>query len=143
MEYVFLGKESLSAADDGGNEEVAVNAAFANFNKAIAICPDCTDAMVEKAMLLVRLKRTSDAEVLFKKILKFDKNDAAVNYGLGLICKMNKKPAEALKYLRRALKVAPTSPRVHNQLAEIYENIGLDDKAEEHRELARRFSREK
>ena len=58
--------------------------------------------------------------------------------GIEAVCTAN-----ALKYMRAALKSAPTSPKVHNRLAEIYEKIGLDDKAEEHRALARRHTRKK
>lgn len=140
MEYVFMGKESLTMADDN---DMAVNAAIANFDKAIRIYPDCVDAMMEKAMLLTKLNRVDEVEVLLKKVLKLDKNNSAANYGLGLIYKNKNKLANALKYMRIALKAAPTVPHIHNQLAAIYEKIGLDDKAEEHRELARRFSRKK
>ena len=143
MEYVFMGKESLSMAEEGGDKDMAVNAAIANFDKAMRIYPGCIDAMVEKAMLLMGQERIDEAEKLFKNVLKVDKNETSVNYGLGLINIRRNKMANALKYMRAALKLSPVSPRIHNRLADIYEKIGLDDKAEEHRKLARRHTRKK
>lgn len=143
MEYVFLGKESLSMSEEGGDKDMAVNSAIANFDKAIRIYPGCIDAMVEKAMLLMGQERIDEAEKLFKNVLKIDKNETSANYGLGLINIRRNKMANALKYMRAALKLSPVSPRIHNRLADIYEKIGLDDKAEEHRKLARRHTRKK
>ena len=143
MEYVFLGKESLSMSEEGGDKDMAVNSAIANFDKAIRIYPGCIDAMVEKAMLLMGQERIDEAEKLFKNVLKVDKNETSANYGLGLINIRRNKMANALKYMRAALKLSPVSPRIHNRLADIYEKIGLDDKAEEHRKLARRHTRKK
>lgn len=141
LEYVYLGKESLAMLDDGGDREIAVNSAMANFDKAINICPECLDAKVEKALLLIDCGKAADAEVLYNEVLKMDKRNGEANYGMGLLQLSRNKLADALKYMRAALKSYPTSPRIHERLAEIYEKIGLEDKAEHHRGLAGKYSR--
>ena len=140
LEYVFLGKESL--ADGSGDRSVAENAALANFDKALSICPDCTDAKVEKASLLHGMGKVDEAEKLYKEVLAADKRDAFANFGIGLLYLGKNKLANALKHMRAAAKAYPTAPHIHQRLAEIYEKIGLEDKAEEHKELAKKYARQ-
>lgn len=137
LEYVFMGNESLSMMGD--DDEIAINAAMANFDKALKIYPDCIDAKTGKASLLARRGKKTEAEALYKEVLKCDKHNMAANYGLGMICLGRKKLANALKYMKTALKASPEDAAVHEALAEIYEAIGLPDKAAHHRSLARKY----
>ena len=139
LEYVVLGKESASMFDDA-DRDIAINSAMANFDKALNICPDCIDAKLEKAKLLVVLEKDVEAEVLYKEVLKADKRNGEASYGIGSICFKRRKLAEALKHARVAVKAMPVEPSVHTLLADIYEKIGIEDKAEQHRELARKYS---
>ena len=139
LEYVVLGKESASMFDDA-DRDIAINSAMANFDKALNICPDCIDAKLEKAKLLVVLEKDVEAEVLYKEVLKADKRNGEASYGIGSICFKRRKLAEALKHARVAVKAMPVEPSVHTLLADIYEKIGIEDKAEQHRELTRKYS---
>lgn len=143
LEYVFMGKESLSMAVDDDDRAIAINAAIANFDKAISICPDCVDAKIEKAGLLADIKRHDEAEAIYKEVLAVDKSNGDANRGLGVLYFAGNRLADALKHMRKALKKSPTSPLIHETLAEIYERIGIPDKADEHRELAKKYSKKK
>ena len=138
MEYVFMGQESLSLVDDD-EDEIAIKSAMANFDKAIRIWPDCIDAKVEKAALLAKLEKVSDAEKLYMEVLNMDKNNGAANYGLGLLFLKKDKLLNALKCMRAALKASPKDAVIHDRLAEIYGAIGMPDKADHHRSLAKKY----
>lgn len=138
MEYVFMGQESLSLVDDD-EDEIAIKSAMANFDKAIRIWPDCIDAKVEKAALLAKLEKVSDAEKLYMEVLNMDKNNGAANYGLGLLFFKKDKLLNALKCMRAALKASPKDAVIHDRLAEIYGAIGMPDKADHHRSLAKKY----
>ena len=144
LEYVFLGNESVSSLGEGScDREIALNSAIANFDKAMSIYPDCADAKMGKAALLADMGRTVEAEALYKNVLKTDRRNGDANYNMGLLSIGKNKLAEALKYMRAALKSMPESASVHESLADIYERIGIDDKAEQHKELARKYRRKK
>ena len=144
LEYVFLGNESVSSLGEGScDREIALNSAIANFDKAMSIYPDCADAKMGKAALLADMGRTAEAEALYKNVLKTDRRNGDANYRMGLLSIGKNKLAEALKYMRAALKSMPESASVHESLADIYERIGIDDKAEQHKELARKYRRKK
>lgn len=138
MEYVFMGQESLSLVGDD-EDEIAIKSAMANFDKAIRIWPDCIDAKVEKAALLAKLEKVSDAEKLYMEVLNMDKNNGAANYGLGLLFLKKDKLLNALKCMRAALKASPKDAVIHDRLAEIYGAIGMPDKADHHRSLAKKY----
>lgn len=138
MEYVFMGQESLSLVGDD-EDEIAIKSAMANFDKAIRIWPDCIDAKVEKAALLAKLEKVSDAEKLYMEVLNMDKNNGAANYGLGLLFFKKDKLPNALKCMRAALKASPKDAVIHDRLAEIYGAIGMPDKADHHRSLAKKY----
>ncbi len=143
LEYVMLGNESLSLADDDGNEDtIAINSALANFDKALSIWPECVDAMIEKAKLLLR-NSSADAEQLLSDALKIDKNNVKANYELGRICFASNRLAQALKYMNVVLKHDASNCNAHKILALIYEKIGLQEQADSHYKLAKKYASRK
>lgn len=144
IEYVMLGNESLSLTDDNGNEDaIAINSALANFNKALSIWPECVDAMIEKAKLLLRQKLTADAEQLLSDALKIDRRNVKANYELGHIYFTSNRFAPALKHMNVVVKHDVSNCNAHKILALIYEKIGLQEQADYHYKLAIKYASKK
>lgn len=143
-EYVILGKESLSLTDNDVNEDViAVNSAMANFNKALSIWPECVDAMIEKAKLLLKQNLSADAEKLLSDAIRINKNNLDANYELGRICFTANRLAPALKHMNVVIKQDTTNCNAHKILALIYEKIGLQEQADSHNKLAKKYASKK
>ena len=84
-----------------------------------------------------RAARFSQAADAFRDILKFQpKNVDAVHY-LGLaLWQITEQPDEALKLMRRSLKLAPDSAPKHHNIAAIFGSLGDIDKATGHYKTA-------
>lgn len=139
-EFASLGKSSLELS---ATDPVSVKSAIANFNKALELWPECFDALVGKAEMLTNLDEIDDALDLYSKALKVSPNDSNVNYKSGLLKYRQKDYPGALITLKRALRSNKTNPKIHDTLADVYEEIGLEDKAEEHRDEAKWLRKEK
>ena len=83
LEYVSMGDQALAMDDSGVVEEgsvlygkrlddIAIRSALANYNKALRIVPDCIDAMIGKARLLMALDQLESAEKELEKAMELD-----------------------------------------------------------------------
>ncbi len=150
LEYVSMGDQALAMDDSGVVEEgsvhygkrlddIAIRSALANYNKALRIVPDCIDAMIGKARLMMALDQLESAEKELKKALELDKNNYSVLFSMGELMEQLHDVPEAIKFHKRAAKADKKRPEPHDQLQAIYEKIGLDDLADEEKEIADRL----
>lgn len=140
LEFASMGKESLSLCAD---DPVSVKSAIANFNKALDIWPECFEAIVGKADIMICLDETDSALKLYEQALKLKPNDSATNYKAGLLKFKEKNYPGALISLKKSLRGNKGNPDIHEALADVYDEIGLTDKADEHRELAMKLRKKK
>jgi len=153
-EYVEMGNQSMSYGgivnEDSvsyGNkskkmDEIAIKSAMANFNKALRICPDCCEAMIGKARLLVIVDETAMAVKEYKKAIEQDADSYEAHYGLGVLCRQLKDTKSSVRYLKRAVMIDKKRIDAHAALAEIYESIDMDDMAEAHLKVIERIKAE-
>ena len=150
LEYVSMGDQALAMDDSGVVEEgsvpygkrlddIAIRSALANYNKALRIVPNCIDAMIGKARLLMALDQLESAEKELEKALELDKTNYAVLFGMGELMEQLHDVPEAIKFYKKAAKADKKRPEPHDRLQTIYEKIGLDDLADEEQEIADRL----
>ena len=150
LEYVSMGDQALAMDDSRVVEEgsvpygkrlddIAIRSALANYNKALRIVPDCIDAMIGKARLLMALDQLESAEKELEKALELDKTNYAVLFGMGELMEQLHDVPEAIKFYKKAAKADKKRPEPHDRLQAIYEKIGLDDLADEEQEIADRL----
>lgn len=150
LEYAAMGDQALAMDNSGvveegrapyGNrlDDIAIRSALANYNKALRIMPECIEAMVGKAKLLMTLDQLENAEKDLLNALDIDKNYYPAHMTMGeLMEKLNDIP-EAIKSYKRAAKADKKRPEPHDRLQAIYEKIGLDDLADDEQEIADRL----
>lgn len=155
LEYVQLGRQSLEYASAEESEvsydgkklsslnSIAVKSAIANYNKALELWEDCVDAIIGKARLYYDYGEVEIAEELFFRVLTIDKNNFEANYHIGCICFDKNQMEIALKSLKRALKVDKKSIKCHEKLIEVYDELGFDDLADNHREIVAKLKKAK
>ena len=150
LEYVSMGDQALAMDDSGVVEEgsvpygkrlddIAIRSALANYNKALRIVPDCIDAMIGKARLLMALDQLDSAEKELEKALELDKNNFSAHFIMGELMHQLHDVPEAIKCYKKAAKADKKRPEPHEKLQDIFEKIGLDDLAEEEQEIAKRL----
>jgi len=156
-EYVDLSRQSLEFVEvnedemayGAGNkvqesiESLNVKSALANLNKALKIWPECVEAMIEKGKIYARFDEMESAEAFYKKVLDIDPKNYEANFLLGIIRYEEKDYGSALKMMKRALRTNKNSIECNSKIAEIYDEIGLDDLAEKHRDLVNALKKNK
>lgn len=153
MEFVAMGDQAMDMDDSGGVQEgsvsygkplddIAMRSALANYNKALRIMPDCVDAMIGKARLLVTIDELDGAEQELRKALDIDKNNYKAHMAMGDLMQILKDIPEAVKSYKRAAKADRKLPQPHDCLCAIYENVGLDDLADNEKAIADRLRKE-
>ena len=150
MEYASMGDQALDMDESGvvgeggvpyGKrlDDIAIRSALANYNKALRIMPDCVQAMIGKAILLMKLDQLEGAEEELNKALEIDKNNYRAHMTMAELMELLKDVPEAIKAYKRAAKADKKRPEPHERLQSIYEKIGFDDLAEEEQEIAERL----
>lgn len=150
LEYASLGDQALELDENRvvgeGSEpygrrldEIAIRSALANYNKALRIMPDCIEAMIGKARLLMTLDQLETAEDELKKALEVDKNNYLAHMTMGKLMEQMKDVPEAIKSYKRATKADKKRPEPHDCLQAIYEKVGLDELADDEKEIANRL----
>ena len=152
LEYASMGDQALNLDDSGvvgeGSapygkrlDDIAIKSALANYNKALRIMPDCIEAMIGKARLLMTIDQPDGAEQELNRALELDKNNYLALITMGELMELNRNIPEAIKSYKKAAKADKKRPEPHNRLQAIYERIGFDDLADEEKEIADRLRR--
>ena len=150
LEYASMGDQALAMNLSGVVEEgsvpygkrlddIAIRSALANYNKALRIMPDCIQAMIGKARLLMTLDQLESAEDELKKAIELDKNSYLAHMTMAELMEQVKDVPEVIKSYKRAAKADKKRPEPHERLQSIYEKIGFDDLAEMEQEIANRL----
>ena len=113
--------------------------AIAQFQLAVQLSADYTDAHYNLGLALARVGRLEEAVGQWEQALrtKPDYAEAHVNLGLALV-KMGK-PDEAIGHYEEALRLRPNDVRAHYNLAVILEKAGRGSEAKTHYEEALRL----
>ena len=148
-EYTQMGHQSLGYGSlvtegetaYGGNipkvDTVAIRTALANYDKALGICPELTEALVGKARLLLSLDEVGESYTLLEKAIAADSKDCDAHMAMAEWHENQGNTSEVLKSYKRAVKADKNRPDPHDALARVYGELGLDDLADEQRRLAR------
>lgn len=150
LEYTSMGDQALAMDESGvvleGSvgygkrlDDIAIRSALANYNKALRIVPECIEAMIGKARLLIAIDQLESAEVELNKAIELDKNNYRAHMTMGELMEQFKDIPEAIKSYKKASKADKKRPEPHERLEAIYERIGLDDLADEEHEIAERL----
>lgn len=150
LEYASMGDQALTINQGGvvgeGSvhygkrlDDVAIRSALANYNKALRIVPDCIEAMMGKARLMMILDQLENAEKELKKALEIDPKNYTAHMIMGKLMEEFKDIPEAIKSYKRAIKADKKRPDPHDCLNDIYQSIGFDDLADEEKEIADRL----
>lgn len=150
LEYTSMGDQALAMDESGVVQEgsvgygkrlddIAIRSALANYNKALRIVPECIEAMIGKARLLIAIDQLESAEVELNKAIELDKNNYRAHMTMGELMEQYKDIPKAIKSYKKASKADKKRPEPHERLEAIYERIGLDDLADEEHEIADRL----
>ena len=137
-EYVIMGDELLnndilseSRVKYNGKQitydPVTIKSAFANYNKALKLCPDLLDALTGKGTLYMLMDEYDEAESCFKLALEIDPSSEIAVTGIVRILTYGNHIKEAINILKNALKVNPHSYSFHEYIAEIYNKMGMEE----------------
>lgn len=133
-EYMMMGDECVH---DGGE----ITPALANYDKALSICPDYTDALYAKGLALMGVDADDEATDCFERLLEVDDRHFGALFQCGNICYRNDDLIKALDWYLRAASVNDKSPEIHNRLADVYEKAGEESAAKHHRHLAAKLKK--
>ena len=153
LEYAALGDQALSMDESRVVEEgsvpygkplddIAIRSALANYNKALRIMPECVDAIIGKARLLMTLDQPESAEEELKKALEVDKNNYRAHMTMAELMEQQHDVPEAIKSYKRAAKADKNRPEPLDRLNAIFEKIGFEDLADEEKMIADRLRQE-
>lgn len=95
-----------------------------------------TQLMIQRAIQALQSQNYKDAEIIFKKVLQFEKNNVPALQMLGLTMSIQKKYDEAIKYLKLAAKLDPKNPSLQYNLAKSLTDAGFEKESLQHHQIA-------
>jgi tetratricopeptide (TPR) repeat protein/energy-coupling factor transporter ATP-binding protein EcfA2 len=128
-EYYFMGNECITKAKD-------YKAAIRNFNKALKLYPDFTDAWIRKGVTLLDLDDTYAAQTCFNEAVRLSPASFKAYYNRGKCHILLTYYEEAASDLEKALTLKPEHAAAHEYLAEAYRFLGQDELARRHQDIA-------
>ncbi len=134
-EYVEMGDECVEI----GNSE----AALANFEKAIRISPECVDAMIGKARLLLEEHQLRKALTVVNKVLKIQPHKMKNIYWHAKVLFAMNRYDEAVNDLERCTSLNPDSISAHLLYGDVLSAMGDDVNAAIHYAIADRLKKNK
>lgn len=128
-EYYLMGNECITKAHD-------VRAAIANYDKAIELYPQYTDAWVRKGVTLFDDGRMEEARECLEKAVRIRPNEFKAVYNRGKLRLHMGDNEGALADLDKATSLKPQHAAAHEWFADALERFGKEDEAELHRRIA-------
>ena len=135
-EYYLMGNECITKAHD-------VRAAIANYDKAIELYPQYTDAWVRKGVTLFDDGRMEEARECLEKAVRIRQNEFKAVYNRGKLRLHMGDNEGALADLDKATSLKPQHAAAHEWFADALERFGKEDEAELHRRIASELKKNK
>lgn len=135
-EYYLMGNECITKAHD-------VRAAIANYDKAIELYPQYTDAWVRKGVTLFDDGRMEEARECLEKAVRIRPNEFKAVYNRGKLRLHMGDNEGALADLDKATSLKPQHAAAHEWFADALERFGKEDEAELHRRIASKLKKNK
>lgn len=129
-----MGNECITKAHD-------VRAAIANYDKAIELYPQYTDAWVRKGVTLFDDGRMEEARECLEKAVRIRPNEFKAVYNRGKLRLHMGDNEGALADLDKATSLKPQHAAAHEWFADALERFGKEDEAELHRRIASKLKK--
>lgn len=108
-----------------------VQAATAEYNRALAILPADIDALTGIASLHESTGRLQEAERVYRKLIETQPNYTVSYIRLATFFSRHGAYQKAIEPLQKVIQFAPENPTAHYDLAGVYEQLGKEDLAEQ------------
>lgn len=135
-EYVEMGEETRSEGWD-------IQVAIANYDKALWLCPEYSNAWLCKGLALAETNDFDGAMECLLKASRIDKDDYRAPYEAGRLAINYGDIAQGMDLLLQALDRNGKIAAVHLSLADGYEKVGDEKSAAIHRREAEKLSRKR
>ncbi len=135
-EYLRLGNECITQAHDN-------KAALANYDKALQLYPQHTEALVRKGVTLHNEQNYEQALECFNEAVRISPILFKAVYNRGKNYLAMKRPAEAASDLDKATSLKPKHAKAHQLFGDALYALKKEEEAEIHWEIARRLREEK
>lgn len=116
--------EVIALVEDGSADH-----ALALLDRALALSPGETDLLVQRAAILVELRRFDDAIVAAEAVLSREPDQLTALNALAVSLVEQNRPGDAFAVFRRAFALAPTNPRVLANYGNFLSYAGVHDVA--------------
>ena len=130
LKFEQIAKGYVEAADELSGEGWEIEAAIAQYDKALAIMPDFVPAMLGKANLLVKISQLDEAFLLFSEVTQQDHPELWRGYiGMGDLLTAEGDDFNAVSSFMKAHEVAPKEELPLKRLIETYLKLNDFDTA--------------
>lgn len=134
-EYTTMGDDCVKAGE--------LDAAVANYDKAISISPAFVSAHCGRALALAESGDLAGAISGYGRAFKYDSHCYRAAYGMADLYMQSGELYDALNWFLMAMNIDDSSSRLFMRLAELYEQIGDDEEANYYRREARKRKKTK
>lgn len=121
-EYLLMGNECITQAHD-------IRAALANYDKAIELYPEYTDAWIRKGITLFNEKEFFDAESCLNRAVSLRPTDFKALYNRGKLRLKTENTEGALADLDKATTLKPKHPGAHKLFGDALLKVGKETEA--------------
>ena len=121
-EYLLMGNECITQAHD-------IRAALANYDKALELYPDYTDAWIRKGITLLNDKKWFDAENCFNTAVRISPADFKAVYNRGKLRLKTNNIEGAIADLDKATSLKPDHPAAHELFGDALMKTGKEAEA--------------
>jgi tetratricopeptide (TPR) repeat protein len=104
--------------------EGSLNAALADFGKALELDPTNATAYADRGVAFIHLGKLDEAEAALRRASELDDRNFIVHQGLGMLLLEREKPAEAAAAFSRSLELSPDNVATLGHRASAYEQLG-------------------
>jgi len=128
-EYYLMGNECITKAKDA-------RAAIRNFDKALKLDPTYVDAWVRKGITLMDTGEDYEAQTCLNTAVKLSPRSFKARYNRGKCLLVLKYYEEAVVDFEQAVSLKPKHAAAHEYLAEAFRQIGEEELARQHQDIA-------
>jgi len=90
------------------------------YQQALALAPDSTDALAALTNFYMRQRRFADAEMLLRKLVSLHPADATAHLQLGRMLAISGKTDDGIGEIEAGLKLDPSDSQAQHDLADLY-----------------------